>query len=298
MKGFNNWELSGFNLERFFVGLGGGETSCQQESVRTITSWPAASEAACLCALGSLWCASRTWLLARCSYSQAKSEEYPGMSMNWRNSVQTESYGVDSMGILKHRSMWFWHPTAWFWVLSFSFLFSFSLVISAGYVTQLAGFGFCTHSRLVRHSGCLQLQSRGMHGNGRATKCCKPQLLLPFFNAEVQEFAALSPLGKPRMWPFLHLGFLLQLEKALPKHQILVCCKCCIAGAVESCQCTTSFQSMWHKQASLPYGGKSSLNGWAVSRGCESCCWPHQAIPGSIKTYSFWPDFLQCCLFI
>lgn len=201
----------------FFVGLGGGETSCQQESMRTITSWPAASEAACLCALGSLWCTSRTWLLARCSYSQAKSEEYPGMSMNWRNNVQIESYGADSMSILKHRSVWFWHPTTWFWVLSFSFLFSFSLVISAGYVTQLAGFGFCTYSGLVRHSECLQLQSRGMHGNGRTTKCCKPQLLLPFFKAEVQELAALSPSGKPHMWPFPHLGFLLQLEKALPK---------------------------------------------------------------------------------
>lgn len=155
------WEVWDSNLKRFFVALGGGGTSCQHESMRTITSWPAASETECLCALGSLWCTSRTWVLARCLYSQAKSEEYPGMGMDWRNNVQTELQRADSMGILKHKNVWFWHPTTWFWVFSFSLLFSFSIVITAGYVTQLAGFGFmpvsCAYGGVGRHSGCLLL---------------------------------------------------------------------------------------------------------------------------------------------
>lgn len=101
------------------------------------------------------------WLLARRLYSQAKSEEYPGLSMDWRDNVQTELQRADSMGILKHKSVWFWHPTLWFWVLSFSLLFSFSIVITAGYVTQLAGFGvipiFCAYSEVDRNSWCLLL---------------------------------------------------------------------------------------------------------------------------------------------
>lgn len=101
------------------------------------------------------------WLLARRSYSRAKSEEYPCMSMD---NVQTELQKADSVGILKHKSVQFWHPTTWFWVLSLSLLFPFSVVITSGYVTQLAGFGvkpiFCAYSGVDRHFGCLLLPNK------------------------------------------------------------------------------------------------------------------------------------------
>lgn len=126
--------------------------------MRTITSWPTASETACLCALGSLWCTSRTWLLARCLHSQAKSEECPAVSMYWRNKVQTESeswfrgyYEAQKCVLLVSHHL--------IWVLSFSLLFSFSIVITAGYVILLAGFGvmpiFCASSGVGRHSEWL-----------------------------------------------------------------------------------------------------------------------------------------------
>lgn len=141
-----------------------GGASCQRESMGTVTSWPAASETACVCALGSLWCTSWTWLLARHSYSQAKPEECPGLSVDWRGNVQTELQRADCTGILKHKSVWFWHPTTWFWVMPFSLLFSFFIVITAGYVTWLAGCGvmpvFCAYSGLGRNSGCLLLPNK------------------------------------------------------------------------------------------------------------------------------------------
>lgn len=36
------------------MGMGGKRTSCQHESMRTITSWPAASETACLVCIRKL----------------------------------------------------------------------------------------------------------------------------------------------------------------------------------------------------------------------------------------------------
>lgn len=57
--------------------------------------------------------------LARPLCSPAEPEQPPGMTVGWRGNVQAELQRADSMGILKHKCVFFCHPTTWFWVLSF-----------------------------------------------------------------------------------------------------------------------------------------------------------------------------------
>lgn len=107
----------------------------------------------------------------------------------------------------------------------FPLLFSFSIVITAGNVTQLAGCGAmpisCAHRGADSHSGWLMVIDREAKlryaQQWKDHQMLQAQLLLPFCKAEVQGFAALFNLGKPCVWIVPYMGFLLQLEKVQPK---------------------------------------------------------------------------------
>lgn len=112
------WKLGSLRLQlwELSVGLGGERTSCQRESMRTITS-SAAGGAACLGCLRKLL--MRVLSVALGKALTLKTEEQPAMSMGWRDHVQTQLQRVHFTEILKHRCVLFCHPTTWFWVLSF-----------------------------------------------------------------------------------------------------------------------------------------------------------------------------------
>lgn len=159
--------------------------------------------------------------------------------------------------------MWFWHPPSWFWVLPFSLLFSFSVVITAGYVTQLASVGVVpflyAYSRAGRHPGCcfylMRKQGWSVHSNRRTNKCCKPLLLFPFFPSQVLGFCWLFPSGKPCTWPlFFPSGLPSAAWKIVARIIVLVSCKHCIT-VVKSQQPAAPFQSVWYNlplEARLP----------------------------------------------
>lgn len=160
---FQLWELS--------VALGGERTSCQHESMRTITSWPAEG-AACLVCIRKL-------LLHVLSLAagKAKPEQHPAMSLGWRDSVQAELQRVDSMGVLKHKCVFFCHPTTWFWVLSFSPAIFF-LCCNYCWECDPACWLWCHAHFLCRSWGgwwwfLTRKQSWAMPSNERTTKCCK-----------------------------------------------------------------------------------------------------------------------------
>ena len=179
-------------------------------------------------------------------------------------------------------------PTTWFWVLSFSLLRSFSVVITAGYVAQLAGCGvmpvFCAYTGVDRDSGCEPDEKAKL---GYAQQWKGHQMLqTPAFASYFQSnssgvcfavsfsqttYVAIPPPGlPPAAWKSAaRIANFSPLQKlygsssgVLPVHRLLPVC-----GVA----------------ASLPSEGKSSREGWAAQPDGESCRWPDQTITRSIK---------------